>query len=871
MSVFRRRAVVASAPPRPVRAAATPIDVGNRGKVSRLNAVRRSSNAWQEEAWKFYDEIGEIKYAFGMLGNIASRVRIFPAVQDDIDDAPVALSEVNTLPPGLEEICTSLFNDLAKSWGGIPEIVRSSVINFCVTGECYLLRDRSADDELRWRVRLTSEVKDFGDQIVVKSSARSELGQYTLDKRKDPKIYLGRMWRPHPQYTLDADSSMRGVLDLCDELLLLSKMNRAVSRSRLNAGMLVMPDGFTASRANPEDEDTDLDTDDFEDELLESMSEPIKDESSASAIVPLVVRGPGDEIVKIRFISFARDADGQLVNRADRVLDRIMQSIDVPKDVVTGYSSVKYCASDDTEILTKTGWKTHDQLAIGDIVWTLNAETGLGEWQPATAVNRFEVVDEPMLAIDLQGHSSLTTLDHSWPVAPKNGPIKFLKSRELSYDNRFLMTAPAAELPVEQKYSDALVELVAWHYTEGHVMNFGQTTKSGEPRRRWIAITQSLRVYPENVASIRRALTEIFGPAYVTLSSKDAADYGHFSSKGLSTPAWRETVKAGHAHFYLNEEAAQLLLTYCEGKDKIVRRDFIESLTKAQLDLFIQTSIAADGHGDMDGGAQFGQHVEARLEPFELACYLAGRPIQRRGIKRSDWYDVWLRKSRITINPYQKMSEVSYTGTVWCPTTANHTWFARRNGTVYFTGNSNATHIDENMYKAHVEPLLQLVCDSLCQVYLRPMLVALGFGEALARRITVWYDPTEVLTRPDRSADAEKGYQDGIIGPDAWRREHGFSKKDAPTPADLVVKILVDKALMSPELVADLLRYLAPETFANLTTTAQVATEDALSELQDFSITAPGEAPTATVPEEAPAPMPSTLQPEPEPETVSVP
>jgi hypothetical protein len=32
---------------------------------------------------------------------------------------------------------------------------------------------------------------------------------------------------------------------------------------------------------------------------------------------------------------------------------------------------------------------------------------------------------------------------------------------------------------------------------------------------------------------------------------------------------------------------------------------------------------------------------------------------------------------------------VRYTGTVWCPTTANGTWLARRKGTVYFTGNSS--------------------------------------------------------------------------------------------------------------------------------------------------------------------------------------
>lgn len=37
------------------------------------------------------------------------------------------------------------------------------------------------------------------------------------------------------------------------------------------------------------------------------------------------------------------------------------------------------------------------------------------------------------------------------------------------------------------------------------------------------------------------------------------------------------------------------------------------------------------------------------------------------------------------------------TGDVWCPTTANHTWLARRHGKVYFTGNSGHGHDDTAM------------------------------------------------------------------------------------------------------------------------------------------------------------------------------
>jgi len=37
----------------------------------------------------------------------------------------------------------------------------------------------------------------------------------------------------------------------------------------------------------------------------------------------------------------------------------------------------------------------------------------------------------------------------------------------------------------------------------------------------------------------------------------------------------------------------------------------------------------------------------------------------------------------------KNMKKVVHEGLIWCPTTQNKTWLARRNGTVYFTGNSN--------------------------------------------------------------------------------------------------------------------------------------------------------------------------------------
>jgi hypothetical protein len=158
------------------------------------------------------------------------------------------------------------------------------------------------------------------------------------------------------------------MLDLCAELLLLNRTFRATARSRLNAGALYLPDGLSvASTPDPnypyEDEDglyseptpEEL-ADEFEDQLIDAMTTPIRDEDSASAVVPLIIRGPAELGDKIKQFKFERSFDPALAERSDRVLDRILQGLDVPKDIVTGLANVKY--SNALQI-DETLYKTH--------------------------------------------------------------------------------------------------------------------------------------------------------------------------------------------------------------------------------------------------------------------------------------------------------------------------------------------------------------------------------------------------------------------------------------------------------------------------------------------------------------------------------
>jgi hypothetical protein len=134
---------------------------------------------------------------------------------------------------------------------------------------------------------------------------------------------------------------------------------------------------------------------------------------------------------------------------------------------------------------------------------------------------------------------------------------------------------------------------------------------------------------------------------------------------------------------------------------------------------------------------------------------------------------------------------------------------------------SNAVQIDESLYKAHIEPLMLLIADALTVVYLRPYLLANGFDQTEVDRIVVWFDPTAVSTRNDRAQDADSGFEKMAISLETWRKTHGFSESEAPSPTELALLHLVEKGVITPELTEAMLNAVAPEVMAKVRQLAQ--------------------------------------------------
>lgn len=350
--------------PRVMTASAAQLRMGDRMEFEQFRARRSaSSSAWQAEAWEYYDAIGEIKYAFNLVGSVVSRIRIYAAAVDDPSQAPVPVSESASLEQGLATAAERAVDRLNSAYGGQAGLLKDAALNISVAGECYLVQmpaRPSIGQPESWDIRSVDEVMtDAKGGYSIIGRREQGVGQMGTTNtlgvtRLGDKGFVGRIWRSHPRFTDEADSSIRGILDLCAELLLLNRTFRATARSRLNAGAMYLPDGLSvAAQGDPDypyDSEDGIEAgftaeeaeDEFEEQLIDAMTTPIRDEESASAVVPLIIRGPAELGDAIKQFKFERSFDPALAERSDRVLERIMQGLDVPKDVVSGMANVKY-------------------------------------------------------------------------------------------------------------------------------------------------------------------------------------------------------------------------------------------------------------------------------------------------------------------------------------------------------------------------------------------------------------------------------------------------------------------------------------------------------------------------------------------------
>lgn len=339
-------------------------------EVERAGAQVLKKRDWQRAAWAGYASVGEIHYGFNFVANTFSRVRMHGAVVVDQSKAPsqldVAVAEGH-ISQQLADKVHAAMSELLQ--GNFSTQVRAFALNMAIAGECLLFQmpgttvqdmyGRTVEVPGQWVIRSIDElrVQQHKITLVSRRDGTTENGQEEIiaEKRNGKwsrTLNIGRIWRQHPQYSGEPDASMEAIADSIEELLLVQRTIRSSSRSKLNAGLIFMPDGVVTAASVTQDIAVDADgsplpvvQDDGSGllaDIMDTIVTPINDETAASGVVPMVLTGPSEQGANIRYLTFDRAVDPQLPLRADRALERILQGIDVPKEIVSGLQDVKY-------------------------------------------------------------------------------------------------------------------------------------------------------------------------------------------------------------------------------------------------------------------------------------------------------------------------------------------------------------------------------------------------------------------------------------------------------------------------------------------------------------------------------------------------
>lgn len=289
---------------------------------------RLGTTQWQTEAWRQYDICGELRYAANWMGSAISRSRLYVA---EIDDKGRAGKEVTD--PALAILGETVFGGPANK----AEAQRLLGVQLYLTGESYIVAEEVASSSKDiWYVASNAEVKRQGDTIKVKRSNVYGGGTHELRNGRDLLI---RCWTPHPQLYDAADSSVRAVLPTLREIEQLTKKVFAKIDSRLaGAGVLFVPSEVEFPRGEKDPPGIAG----FQAMLGRMMSQAMTDQSSASALVPLIVKVAGEWLDKIKWQTFETPFDAETLTYRSDAVRRLALGLDMPPEVLLGQGGANH-------------------------------------------------------------------------------------------------------------------------------------------------------------------------------------------------------------------------------------------------------------------------------------------------------------------------------------------------------------------------------------------------------------------------------------------------------------------------------------------------------------------------------------------------
>jgi len=372
----------------------------------------------------------------------------------------------------------------------------------------------------------------------------------------------------------------------------------------------------------------------------------------------------------------------------------------------------QFCLSEDTEILTKKGWKKYTDINIGELAFSFNPEKEKLELNEIERVIIKEHNGEMIRLVNNNSIDAFITKDHrvlcNYRTTGKDrkwcwSNNKFVIAENLPNGIRIPVVAEINS-KTECEIDDDLIKILGWIITDGYIHFYDE------------------KKYFNYEISQSKVKEEILNEMTTTIKQRfpDVSIYKRRRED--------ETFKRSEENiFYFKSEATQEINSWLLNEAHRIPRYFLENASLYQLKILFNAMVQGDGNIQFSkNGYKYitfyvGQNT-GLADDFQELCVKLGLSAIKSYVKQNNQFKVMVSFKRKYAHIRKKKTE-SYSGKVWDITIKNSAFVARRKGKIFFTGNCPEAAHSKAISKSIIEMLARegrkfMAC--LCLISQRP-------------------------------------------------------------------------------------------------------------------------------------------------------
>jgi hypothetical protein len=306
--------------------AVQPINIRNRRDAQKLHEVLAASRVKGKQAWKHYDEIGEVHHPIRRTARIAgyARFRARRKMEDGTWGDPIEAAQ---------EIADGIYS----RYGGTRGLVEKYYTLLKVSADMILVRTKDEQGDYDGYQFLSSDeiepesvdgLRDTPNRLRWVTLPTGNYNESPHVIEIPAKDVLGRIWQPSARFVDVPDSALAALEVECDQLRTLTLTVTAKLRSRFAlAGILFLPNTINTARIAGMNAKTGLPAS-VMDDIINALTRNISNWEDASTWLPILLMGDPDAAEKIKHITLDREVFETDIKLRAELIDRILFGLD---------------------------------------------------------------------------------------------------------------------------------------------------------------------------------------------------------------------------------------------------------------------------------------------------------------------------------------------------------------------------------------------------------------------------------------------------------------------------------------------------------------------------------------------------------------